>query len=367
MTTNTAVTHDDEAIRERAARLVEQAFVFNTTEAPVSRVEGKTLMNFTGLAPLGEDMIRDWRLQGYNALLVPQGLLDPATMCPVADPIGQALRVFGRWNTFAATHADDMMLLTTRDCFDRAQASGRIGLLVGTHNAGEIFRTPDDVNLLYEEVGLRHGLLTCFGQNRLGTSADEGEGRDGGLTRFGRTIVERMNTLGMAVDVSHCGEKTRRETMDASSRPVLITHGNAAAICPTPRNNSDEMLRALAATGGVIGLMFWRPMVRAEEPVTVEDVLDHFDHVCQLIGPQHVGLGLETPMVGFDACENAFGPARKVSYLKDVRSMDIPELCGHDRVRTLVAGLIRRGYSDADVAGILGGNFVRVFQDIFRA
>jgi membrane dipeptidase len=357
----------NEEVRARAARLVEQSFVFNTTEAPVSHASGQPIMNFTGLEPLEPQLIADWRRQGYNALLVPQGMLDVSNMCPAPDIHNHALRVFGRWNTFVAEHAADMMLLTTRASFDQAQASGRIGLLVGTHNCGEFFRCVDDVDFFYDEVGLRHGLLTCFGQNRLGTSADEGDGRDGGLTRFGRAIVERMNKLGMAVDVSHSGLRTRREAFDVSSKPVLITHGNAAAICPTSRNNSDEMLKALAASGGVIGIMYWRPMVRLEDPVTVEHVLDHVDHICQLIGPQHVGLGLETPMVGFDACENSKGAARQVSYLAKVRSMDIPELCNHDRVRTLVEGLIRRGYGDADIAGILGANFVRVFKEIFVA
>lgn len=364
MAKTSAKTKTSDEITERAARLVERSFVFNATEAPTSGGKDKPRMNFTGLDVIDEDAIEDWRKQGYNALIIPQGFLDVATLGPLPDPLAHAMRVFARWNAFVAEHPDDLMLLTRRESFDRAQKTGRIGFLVGTHNAGEIFRTLDDVEVFYD-VGLRHGLLTCFGQNRLGTSADEGEDRDGGLTRFGRAIVERMNKAGMGVDVSHCGLKTRREAMDASSKPVLITHGNAAAICPATRNNSDEMLKALAATGGVIGLMFWRPMVRLEEPVTVEHVLNHFDHVCQLIGPQHVGLGLETPMVGFDACENAFGPAKKVSYLKGVRSMDIPELCGHDRIRTIVAGLLRRGYSDEDITGILGGNFVRAFKEIF--
>lgn len=367
MATSAAATSSREDIRTRAARLVDQSFVFNATEAPVSHASGRPMMNFTGLEPLEPRLIEDWRRQGYNALLVPQGMLDITTVSPVADIRNHAVRVFARWNTFAAEHADDMMLLTTRASFDQARSSGRIGLLVGTHNGGDIFRCVDDVDFLYEEVGLRHGLLTCFGQNRLGTSADEGEGRDGGLTRFGRAIVERMNARGMAVDVSHSGLKTRRETFDASAKPVLITHGNAAAICPTPRNNSNEMLKALAANGGVIGIMYWRPMVRLEEPVTAEHVLDHVDHICQLIGPQHVGLGLETPMIGFDACENSMRPAKQVSYLKGVQSMDIPELCGPDRVRRLVEGLLRRGYADADIAGILGGNFVRAFRQIFTA
>lgn len=353
--------------REHAVRLVAESFVFNTTEASVSYASGKPRVNFVGLEPLEERLIDEWRQQGYNAILIPQGFLDPSNMCPAANMREMCLRVFGRWNTYVADHADDMMLLTKRESFDRAQQTGRIGFLVGTHHAGEIFRTLDDIGFFYTEMGLRHALLTCFGQNRVGTSVDEGDDRDGGLTRFGRAMVERMNSIGMAVDVSHCGLRTRREAIDASSKPVLITHGNAAAICPSSRNNSDEMLKAMAATGGVVGLMFWRPMVRLEDPVTIEHLLDHFDHVCQLIGPQHVGLGFETPVVGFDNCENTMTPARQVSYLKQVRSMDIPELCGHDRVRTLVEGLIRRGYSDQDIAGILGGNFVRAFKEIFVA
>jgi membrane dipeptidase len=362
MSNTAAKTKSADDIKERAAKLVEQSFVFNATEAPTSGRK-KPRMNFNGLDVLDEDMIQDWRKQGYNALLIPQGFLDVETLGPLADPMAHSMRVFARWSAFVADHPDDLMLLTRPESFDRARDSGRIGFLIGTHNAGEIFRTIDDINVYYD-IGLRHGLLTCFGQNRLGTAADEGEDRDGGLTRFGRAIVERMNKVGMAVDVSHCGLKTRRETMEASSKPVLITHGNAAVICPATRNNSDAMLKALAATGGIVGLMFWRPMVRLKDPVTVEHVLDHFDHVCQLIGPQHVGLGLETPMVGFDACENSFGPARKVSYLKGIRSMDIPELCGHERIRTLVEGLLRRGYSDGDITGILGGNFVRAFKEI---
>ncbi len=352
---------------DHAARLVEESFVFNATEATVSHVDGGIRMNFTGLEPLQESMIDDWHKQGYNAILVPQPFLDFSNMGPVANPMQEALHVFGRWNTFVADHADDMMLLTRKDSFDKAQKSGRIGFLVGTHNASAIFRTLDDINFFYSEVGLRHALLTCFAQSRIGTATDEGDDRDAGLSRFGRAVVERMNSIGMAVDVSHCGLKTRRETMDASSRPVLITHGNAAAICPSSRNNSDEMLKALAATGGVIGLMYWRPMVRPQDPVTVEHVIDHFDHVCQLIGPRHVGLGLETPMIGFDPCNNVKGVTGQVSYLNRERSMDIPELCGHDRVRVLVEGLIRRGYSDQDISGILGGNFVRAFKEIFVA
>lgn len=363
--TAAAATSKTEEIQARAARMVEESYVLNAVEAPASVVDGKMMMHFTGLGPLEDRMIADWRRQGYNAFIVPHGIADIANLCPVADPMEAALRVFGRWNAFVAAHADDMMVITKRASFERTSTGGRIGLIIGTHQAGEIFRTVDDIDFFYHECSLRHGLLTAFGQNRLGTAVDEGEGRDSGLTRFGRACVERMNKLGMAVDVSHAGLRTRRETIEASSKPVLITHGNAAAVCPTPRNNSDEILKALAANGGVIGLMFWRGMVRNEEPVTVEHVVDHFDHVSRLIGPQHVGLATETPLFGFDACENVAGIKRQVSYVDNVLSLDIAELCGHDRIRTLTEALIRRGYSDENIAGFLGGNFVRAFKAIF--
>jgi membrane dipeptidase len=366
-TSAAALSSKAEEIKARAARLVDECFVLIGVEAPASLLDGRMTMHFTGLQPFEDRMIEDWRRQGYSAFIVPQGIADVVNLCPVADPMESALRVFGRWNAFVAAHAEDLMLVTRRNSFGRAQASKRMGLIAGTHQAGEIFRTVDDVDFFHEECGLRHGMLTAFGQNRLGTAVDEGEGRDGGLTRFGRACVERMNKVGMAIDVSHAGLKTRRETIEASSKPVLITHGNAAAICPTPRNNSDEMLKALAANGGVIGLMFWRGMVRHEEPVTVEHVVDHFDHVSQLIGPQHVGLATENPMVGFDACENVVGIKRQVSYVDNVRSLDIAELCGHDRIRTLTEALIRRGYGDDEIAGFLGGNFRRAFETILPA
>ena len=354
-----------EESKARAARLVEESFVLIGVEAPAGLLNGKMTMHFTGLGPLEDRMIDDWRRQGYNTFIVPQGIADVSNLAPFANSTEAALRVFGRWNAFAAAHSDELLLVTKRSSFERAKTIGRIGMICGTHQAGEIFRTVDDVDFFHQECGLRHGLLHAFGQNRLGTAVDEGDGRDGGLTRYGRAIVERMNKVGMAIDVSHSGLKSRRETIEASSKPVLITHGNAAAICPTPRNNSDEILKALAATGGVIGLMFWRGMVRHEEPVTVEHVVDHFDHVSQLIGPQHVGLATENPMVGFDVCENVVGIKRQVSYVDNVRSLDIAELVGHDRIRTLTEALVRRGYSDADIAGFLGGNFLRAFNTIF--
>lgn len=360
MAKTSAGGRNDEDVHARAARLVERSFVLNATEAPVSAVDGKHVMNFTGLAPLEGTMIEDWRRQGYDALLIPQGFLDPANMCPVADPLGGAMHVFGRWSTFVAEHADELMLITARESFDRAWESGRIGFLVGTYNAGELFRTVDDVDLLYHEVGLRHVLLTCFGQNRLGTSADEGEGRDDGLTRYGRAVIERMNALGMAADVSHCGLETRREAGADHARqrggdlPLAAQHLRRDSARHGGQRRCDRA-DVLAAHGARRGAgdhrgraRSLRSRVPAHRPAARRPRSGDADGRLRRLRERR------RP-----------GAAGVVS--RERASMDIPELCGHDRIRTRVGDLIHRDYGDEDITGILGGNFVRAFKEIFAA
>ncbi|HSG47582.1 MAG TPA: membrane dipeptidase, partial [Longimicrobiales bacterium] len=194
-------------------------------------------------------------------------------------------------------------------------------------------------------------------------------------TVFGADIVARMNQVGMAVDVSHCGDRTTLDAIAASTRPVVFSHASARALLPGHlRCKTDEAIRAMAATGGVIGINFIRFMVRLQEPVTVEHVLDHFDYVARLVGVEHVGIGSDLDIEG-----NA-SPLRPPD---DPPSFDAPNfdryqmhmnengresIAGLDhtkRVFDLTEGLIRRGYSDADISLMLGGNFRRVLSEIW--
>jgi membrane dipeptidase len=193
-------------------------------------------------------------------------------------------------------------------------------------------------------MGQRVSQLTYF-PNRIGGGSSDP--RDGGLTEYGAQIVERMNQVGMAVDISHCADRTTLDAIAASRKPVLITHSNCRALAPgVARCKPDEVIRAAARNGGVLGITAVRRFVRAAGNVTIEDVLDHFDHAVKLVGVEHVGLGSD-----FD--------------LDPHPSYDIPGLNHSNRVYELTEGLLRRGYADRDVSLMLGGNFQRTLQQIW--
>jgi membrane dipeptidase len=200
------------------------------------------------------------------------------------------------------------------------------------------------------------------------------EQRDGGLTVFGQSIVERMNQVGMAVDVSHCGDQTTMDAIVASKRPVVFTHANCRALAPSlPRLKTDEAIRAMAKTGGVMGVSFIRFMVRDMEPVTIEHALDHIDHAVKLVGVEHVGVGSDLDMVGNPNPIGGGNDPRtqpnfaRYKYHEDAAGkITIAGLDHPKRMFDLTEGLIRRRYSDADISAILGANAVRVLTDIWR-
>jgi membrane dipeptidase len=150
----------------------------------------------------------------------------------------------------------------------------------------------------------------------------------------------------MAIDVSHCGQRTSLDAIAASKKPVLITHSNCRALAAgVARCKPDEVIRAAARGGGVLGITSVRQFVRARGQATIEDVLDHFDHAVNLVGVEHVGLGSDFDLDAHPA-------------------YDIPGLNNFSRVYELTEGLLRRGYTDAHLALMLGGNFQRALQQI---
>jgi membrane dipeptidase len=154
-----------------------------------------------------------------------------------------------------------------------------------------------------------------------------------------------------------------------SKKPVLITHSNVRALAPGhPRCKTDEAIKACGAKGGVMGITAVRMFVKNEEPTTIEDVLNHFDHVKKLIGPEHLGVGSDIDLDGYDdmppednkrlraGYKGSYGFREKI----DVEGVDHPK-----RMFDLTEGLIRRKYSDSEIIGVLGGNFKRVLSEIW--
>jgi len=269
-------------------------------------------------------------------------VIHPAVGLGGVNAYETALTWFAGWNGFIAGNDERLMRIDSPADFARVKSSGKLGILLGLQNA-QHFRRPDDVDA-FLGLGQRVAQLTYNSRNLIGNGATER--RDDGLSDFGVAIVERMNKVGMAVDVSHCGDRTTLDAFEVSKRPVLITHSNCRALVPGhPRVKTDEAIVAMAKSGGVMGITAVRMFVRDREPTTVEHVLDHFDHVAKLVGPEHLGVGSDIDLDGYDdmpaeanrqlraGYKGSYGFREKI----DVEGLDHPK-----RMFDLAEGLIRR-------------------------
>src|SRR5215510_3846209 len=276
-----------------------------------------------------------------------------------------ALQYFARWNGFIANDDDHFMRIDSTADLKRVKKSGKIGILLGLQNS-EHFRRPEDVDF-FRGLGQRVSQLTYNTRNLIGNGSTER--RDEGISDFGIAIIERMNKVGMAVDVSHCGDRTTLDAFEISKKPVLITHSNCRALVPGhPRLKTDEAIKKMAATGSVMGITGVRMFVKGDEPTTIEHVLDHFDHVRKLIGSEHLGVGSDIDLYGYDAMPAELNKQLRAGYKGSYafrEKIDIEGLNHPKRMFDLTEGLIRRKYSDADIEGILGGNFERVLAQIW--
>jgi membrane dipeptidase len=275
------------------------------------------------------------------------------------------LRFIASWNGFLANHDQHLLRVDSPADLERVKTSGKIGVLLGVQNS-EHFRNPADVDY-FHSLGQRVSQLTYNTRNLIGNGSTER--RDEGLSDFGVTIVERMNKVGMAVDVSHCGDRTTLDAFEVSRKPVLITHSNCRALVPGhPRCKTDEAIKKMAATGGVMGITGVRMFVKADEPTTIEHVLDHFDHVKKLVGVEHLGVGSDIDLDGYDDLPPEENKRLRASYKGSYGFRDKIDIEGLDhpkRMFDLTEGLIRRRYSDQEIELILGGNFKRALSQIW--
>jgi membrane dipeptidase len=302
--------------------------------------------------------VQRFKDSGINVFHIAVGLGGP-------DPFATTLQFLAQWNGFIANHDQVVMRVDSAADLDRVKASGKIGVLLGLQNS-EHFRSPNDVTF-FHNLGQRVSQLTYNSRNLIGNGATER--RDDGISDFGVGIIQRMNQVGMAVDVSHCGDRTTLDAFEVSKQPVLITHSNCRALAPGhPRCKTDEAIKRMASSGGVMGITGVRMFVKNDEPTTVEHLLDHFDHVRTLVGVQHVGVGSDIDLDGYDDMPPAELQRLKASYKGSYGFRDKIDIAGVDhprRMYDLTEGLIRRKYSDQDIELVLGGNFKRALSEIW--
>jgi membrane dipeptidase len=347
----------------RAIRLVEENLVFDmlnqfrfpdfAQRPPLSQRWMMTTGSF------GEADWETYRTSGINVF----------GLGHAANSYEDAIRWFADWNGFLAQYDQWFMRVDDVRDLDRLAGTERVGIFLTFQNSDH-FRSAQDVDTFFA-LGQRLSQLTYNYQNRLGSGFLETN--DAGLTVFGMEVVARMNQVGMAVDLSHCGDQTTLDGIAASKKPVVFSHASARALAPDHlRCKTDEMIRGLAKSGGVMGIPFLRMMIRPQEPVTIEHVIDHFDHVSKLVGVEHVGVGSDMDVVGNPNPVN--GPRRtetpnfdryrlhtdeQGNWMLTIKGLDHPR-----RMFDLTEGFIRRGYSDQNIRLILGGNWRRVIGAI---
>lgn len=270
-----------------------------------------------------------------------------------------ALEFMTAWQGYVGRNSQLYSLVGVARDLDQAKAQRKIAVIMGLQNADQ-FREPKDVKKFYQ-LGLRCAQLTYNSQNLIGSGSTDRI--DGGISDYGVEIIKAMNETGMLVDVSHSGDRTTLDAIELSPKPIAITHSNCRALNNHPRLKTDEAIRKLGAKGGVMGITGVRNFVRDKEPTTVEHVVDHIDHVVKLVGIEHVGVGTDTDLNGYDDMPEDQRKQLRAAYKASYAFRDKLDTDGFDhpkKIYDLTEALIRRGYSDDNITAVLGGNFRRL-------
>lgn len=257
-------------------------------------------------------------------------------------PVGSLKRALQLLELFYRNMAlcrNDLKLIYSRRDLAELLQEDKTGVLISIEG-GEALEGDIGVLRMLFRLGVRGLGLTWNQENQLATGVGNGVGGKG-LSALGRKVIKELNRLGMIVDLAHINEKGFYDALKVSSKPVIVSHANARAICDHPRNLSDDQLRALRDAGGVIGLSFCPDFVDKKR-TTIERLLDHFVHVAEVAGVNHLGFGSD-----FDGIETV------IPGLEDVTAMP-----------TLVKGLAARGFSHCEIEKITAKNFLRVVNDI---
>jgi membrane dipeptidase len=267
-------------------------------------------------------------------------------------------------------NADRLVHATSAGDIRGAKRSGKVAMIFGLQNAKPI---EDNVNLLriFHKLGVRVVQLTYQRRNLLGDGC--GERTDCGLSHFGLKAVETMNELGLLIDLSHVGVTTTLEAIEISKDPVAFTHTCARDLCNHVRNKTADEIKAMAEKSGVMGISYLSHMVKPDGNVsgtTIDHYLDHIDYVVKLVGVDHVGVGFDykedRKREEWDRLPTVY-PELSVKQPYDFQNLTVRDLKDIRGLSSITKGLVSRGYSGQDVSKILGGNFLRVFERVWRS
>lgn len=350
----------DEEYPERVVRLVRESLVIDLLNQFLYRKDKESVLN-DWLARPGAFKQTDFEFfmnSGVNAINFGMG----------ASSLNDAEELVAKWNSFILDYPQWLGRINSADDFGKTKTQGRYGIVYGLQSSDQ-FETVDAVNTCYG-CGQRISQLSYNFRSRVADGAFEPH--DAGVSEYGQKVIQRMNDVGMAVDLGHASDRTKLDAFEISKAPVILSHGNCRALVPdTPRATTDEAIRKLAARGGVMGITCIAFMVKGTEPVTVEDVVNHFDHVRDLVGIEHVGIGSDAGVESNDLgnpeiLKQMLATADPRYHVHGTHEI-VAGLEGEKRVYELTAAFVRRGYTDEHIRLVLGQNWQRVLGEIWHS
>jgi membrane dipeptidase len=317
--------------------------------------------------PLSAAMIENARRSGITAV-------NATCSAPGigADSFVGTVSNIAYWEREFDAHPDVLMKVKSVADLRAAKRTKRVGVMLGFQDA-----TMFDADLsrvdLFRQLGVRIVQLTYNVRNLLGDGCLETA--NAGLSAFGRQVVERMNQLGMLVDLSHVGRQTTTDVILASTRPVAATHSGCSAINDVPRNKPDVILRALAQRGGVLGI-FLMPFLRASGQPRAGDFVRHVNHALNVCGEDHVGVGSDLSITPLDLTPEF--RAKHADFVRQRRRLGIsapgededvfnyvPDFNSPRRLEQIADALADAGHSATRIEKVLGGNWMRLLDDVW--
>jgi membrane dipeptidase len=273
------------------------------------------------------------------------------------NPWTEVVKTLAYMRRWLSEHSDEFAIAGTVDDVLRAKADGRLAVAFDLEGTEPLDGEVDMVSFYYD-LGVRQMLMAYNKNSRAGGGCMD---RDSGLTEFGRRVVEEMNRVGMLVDCSHTGYRTTLDVMEASADPVIFSHSNPRALWDHKRNILDEQIRACAATGGVVGINGIGIFLGANDTSSAR-VADHVAYVAELVGAEHVGLGID---YSFDD-EEFQEFVRQNPEVFPAGDFEFTGFAEPEQTPEIAELLVERGFSDDELSGVLGGNFLRVASRVWR-
>lgn len=343
----------------RAKKLHDEAIVFNALDS--SRIR-----------ECDTEYVEKLRVSGSTAvhICVAAGNADEFT-----HDLKTALWYISSWRRVLAEFPDVFSLAETPADVRKAKAEGKVAAMFGVQNV-----TPLDGNLamlpILRKVGVTMMQLTYQRRSLAGDGC--GETNDGGLSKWGAELVDVMNDVGVLVDLAHTGTKTSLDAIRRSKKPVTISHSALRSLSDSVRNHTDEEVRELADRGGVIGIAGKSKYLKPDwmtRRVTVDDYVDHIEYVKDLVGIDHVGIGTD---IGDERKYNV--ERLKVLYAKTpeiynssivvddkfIEHLHPQGLGSPEDLRNITQAMVKRGFTDDEIHKVLGGNFMRLFEEVQR-